>query len=106
MLAATPPRRTSRSSARKDSDTLSSCSTTSESRKRPLKVMRWSVAMDPVMAICTSGNLPPEGGWHLGRSWHYAARARHPPGPRVAWGAEDQLNESPQAQELPALGLS
>src|SRR6476661_10423938 len=53
MLAATPPLRTSRSSARNDNETLSSCSTTRESRNLPLKVMRWSVAMDPVTAICT-----------------------------------------------------
>ena len=58
MLAATPPRRISSSSARKESEILSSCSTTRESRKRPRKVMRWSVAMDPVTAIFTRGNLP------------------------------------------------
>src|SRR4051794_11750507 len=58
MFAATPPRRTSRSSARNDRDTLSSCSTTRLSRNLPLKVIRWSVAMEPVMAICTGENLP------------------------------------------------
>ena len=53
MLAATPPRRTSSSSTRNDSESLSSCSTTSESANRPGKVMRWSVAMEPVIAIRT-----------------------------------------------------
>ena len=53
MLAATPPRRTWRSSVRNDTEILSSCSTTSESAKSPSNVIRWSVAMDPVMAICT-----------------------------------------------------
>src|SRR4051794_10738485 len=60
MLAATPPRRISSSSARNDSEILSSCSTTRESRNRPRNVMRWSVAMDPVTAIFTRGNLPAE----------------------------------------------
>src|SRR3954471_21391928 len=58
MLAATPPRRTCRSEVRKDSEILSSCSTTRESAKSPSKVMRWSVAMDPVMAICTARTYP------------------------------------------------
>src|SRR3954447_5161374 len=54
MFAATPPRRTCRSEVRNDREILSSCSTTRESAKRPSKVMRWSVAMEPVMAICTA----------------------------------------------------
>jgi hypothetical protein len=53
MFAATPPRRTWRSSVRNDSEILSSWSTTRESAKSPSKVIRWSVAMDPVIAICT-----------------------------------------------------
>ena len=101
MLAAIPPRRISRSSARKHTEILSSCSTTSESANLPRKVIRWSVAMDPVTAICTGTNLqrrrPPTG--------HDAERARAAvaSGPL---GDEDQLKLSPQAQELPALGLS
>src|SRR5690349_11026392 len=68
MFAATPPRRISSSSARKESEILSSCSTTRESRKRPRKVMRWSVAMDPVTAIFTPRNLPAETSpGHIGR---------------------------------------
>ena len=55
MFAATPPRRTSRSSTRNDSETLSSLSATSESANRPGKVMRWSVAIDPVTAMRTVG---------------------------------------------------
>src|SRR3954452_7982737 len=53
MFAAMPPRRTSRSSTRKDSEILSSWSTTKESVKRPSKVIRWSVAIDPVTAMRT-----------------------------------------------------
>ena len=48
MLAATPPRRTSRSSTRNDSEILSSLSATRESANFPGKVMRWSVAIEPV----------------------------------------------------------
>src|SRR6478735_2004355 len=61
MLAATPPRRTCRSEVRNDREILSSCSTTSESAKSPSKVMRWSVAMEPVMAICTGRTYPASG---------------------------------------------
>ena len=50
MFAAQPPRRTSRSSTRNETDSLSSCSTTSESENLPGKDIRWSVAMDPVMS--------------------------------------------------------
>src|SRR5699024_11186186 len=53
MFAATPPRRISSVCARKLTEILSSWSTTSESAKRPEKVMRWSVAMDPAMAMDT-----------------------------------------------------
>ena len=48
MLAATPPRRITRSSTRKDSEIASSLSSTIESENRPGNVMRWSVAIDPV----------------------------------------------------------
>ena len=51
MLAATPPRRTTRSSTRNDSDTLCSWSASSWSAKRPGKCIRWSVAIEPVTAI-------------------------------------------------------
>jgi hypothetical protein len=57
--------------------------------------------MDPVTAICTGTNLhrlPPPAG-------HDAERAHA----AVAWALyakEDQLKLSPQAHELPALGLS
>src|SRR6478736_5455272 len=61
MLAATPPRRTCRSEVRNDREISSSCSTTSESAKSPSKVMRWSVAMEPVMAICTGRTYPASG---------------------------------------------
>ena len=53
MLAAMPPRRTSRSSTRNDSEILSSWSTTRESVNRPSKVIRWSVAIEPVTAMRT-----------------------------------------------------
>src|SRR5689334_3027325 len=51
MLAATPPRRTTRSSTRNDSDTLCSWSGSSCSANRPGKCIRWSVAIEPVTAI-------------------------------------------------------
>ncbi|CAM5713636.1 hypothetical protein SGLAM104S_00850 [Streptomyces glaucescens] len=54
MFAATPPRRTSRLSTRKDRETVCSWSATSWSAKRPGKVMRWSVAMEPVTAMRTA----------------------------------------------------
>src|SRR6476469_9732127 len=50
MLGATPPRRISRSSTRKETDSLSSCSTTRESANLPPKVIRWSVAMEPAIS--------------------------------------------------------
>ena len=54
MLAATPPRRISRPSTRKDSDTLSILSGMNCSTNRPGNVIRWSVAMDPVIAMRTA----------------------------------------------------
>src|SRR4051812_6733049 len=47
MFGATPPRRIWRSSTRNETASLSSCSTTRESRKRPRKDIRWSVAIEP-----------------------------------------------------------
>ena len=53
MLAAIPPRTIDRSSTRNDSETLSSWSASSCSANRPGKCIRWSVAIEPVTAICT-----------------------------------------------------
>src|SRR4051794_2622360 len=50
MFGATPPRRISRSSTRKLTESLSSCSTTRESANLPWKVIRWSVAMEPAIS--------------------------------------------------------
>src|SRR3954453_14828117 len=55
MFGATPPRRISRSSTRKDTESLSSCSTTSESANFPLKVIRWSVAIEPAIRSAPAG---------------------------------------------------
>src|SRR5690349_7938182 len=54
MLAATPPRRTTRSSTRKDSETLASWSASSCSENRPGKCIRWSVAIEPATSTGTS----------------------------------------------------
>ena len=62
MLAATPPRRTSSSSTRNDSEILSSLSRTIESANRPGNVMRWSVAIEPVMTIRMAWVTP----WSVG----------------------------------------
>ena len=56
MLAAQPPRRTSRSSTRNDSAILSSWSTTSESANLPGNDIRWSVAMEPVTSNDTGAS--------------------------------------------------
>src|SRR5918992_535721 len=53
MLAAMPPRRISSSSTRKDSETLCSWSGISWSANLPGKVIKWSVAMEPVTAMRT-----------------------------------------------------
>src|SRR6478735_1298297 len=79
MLAATPPRRTCRSEVRNDREILSSCSTTSESAKSPSKVMRWSVAMEPVMAICTGRTYPASGCGPRPASYVRPTPARHRP---------------------------
>src|SRR5262245_21923804 len=55
MLGATPPRRISRSSTRKETEILESCSTTRESSKRPPNVIRWSEAIEPQISRDTSG---------------------------------------------------
>ena len=54
MFAATPPRLICSSSTRKDNATLSSLSATSWSVNLPGNVIRWSVAIDPVMAMRTA----------------------------------------------------
>ena len=56
MFAPDPPRRIARSSTRKLSEIRSSWSTTSWSANFPGKCMRWSVAMEPVTAMGTSGD--------------------------------------------------
>ena len=77
MFAATPPRRTSSSSTRKLSETLCSLSATSESENRPGKVIKWSVAIEPVTAIRTGspGEWPGEAFRNTtrGYSWRRAA---------------------------------
>jgi hypothetical protein len=71
--------------------------------------------MDPATAICTTSNLPESGRFtgplRVQASSRDARRARAVRGPFVdAAGAAvlptGQLKLSPQAQELPALGLS
>src|SRR3954464_4296806 len=53
MFGATPPRRTTRSSTRNDSDTLCRCSASSWSENLPGKCIRWSVAIDPATRTLT-----------------------------------------------------
>ena len=55
MFAATPPRRICKSSTKNDSDTLCNWSAINESLNRPGKVIKWSVATDPVIAMRTIG---------------------------------------------------
>src|SRR6202035_4524933 len=86
MVPGTPPRLISRSPTRNDTEILSSFSAISVSVNFPANIIRWSVAIDPVTAIRIVGRL-------------YSAIGG-PDGPR------DQWNESPQAQEPVAFGLS
>src|SRR3712207_1209722 len=58
MLAPAPPRCWTRSSTRKDSETLPIWPSTNCSVKVPGKVIRWSVAMEPVT---TTGTGAPQG---------------------------------------------
>ena len=115
MLPAMPPRRISSVSARKLTEILSSCSSTRESEKLPLKVIRWSVAMDPATAICPPSNLPESA--RSTAPLRVQPSSRDPGGARAVRGPfvdaagaavlpTGQLKLSPQAQELPALGLS
>src|SRR5581483_3389534 len=57
MFGPTPPRRTSSASTRNESETVCSWSATSWSANRPGKVIRWSVAIEPVTAMRTAGLL-------------------------------------------------
>src|SRR5688500_15876919 len=63
MLAAHPPRRTSRSSTRNETDSLSSWSTTRESENLPGKLIRWSVAMEPAISRDTTRNTTQRYPW-------------------------------------------
>src|SRR5487761_1105847 len=56
MFAATPPRRISRLSTRNERATLSSLAGIRCSAKLPGKGIRWSVAIDPVTAIRSTGD--------------------------------------------------
>src|SRR6478672_13762596 len=87
MFAATPPRRTCESEVSNDREILSSCSTTSESAKRPSKVMRWSVAMEPVIAICTGRTYPSWGQPRRGRPGRGGRGAGAAAGGRAGRGA-------------------
>src|SRR6266498_4045447 len=73
MLGATPPRCTTRSSTRNDSDTLCIWSATNCSVKRPGNVIRMSVAIDAATAIFTVVLLvgPWPGRWCLDSPRHY-----------------------------------
>src|SRR5437764_620757 len=79
MLAATPPRRTTRSSTRNDSDTLCSWSGSNCSANRPGKCIRWSVAIEPVTAIFMATS-----GVRRGRPGQPTGRERQRPYPRSA----------------------
>src|SRR5919206_1357267 len=61
MLGATPPRRTTRSSTRNDSDTLCRCSASSCSENLPGKCIKWSVAIDPATRTGTGERYPVTG---------------------------------------------
>src|SRR6516162_1147856 len=91
MFAATPPRRMSRSSTRKESDTRSSFSAMSWSTNRPGNVIRWSVAIDPVTAMRTATTYNagpgPTGIRHSPCLLPQAAVSRPPSVERVAAGA-------------------
>src|ERR1700722_4516138 len=89
MFPATPPRLISRLPTRKDTEILSSFSAISVSVNLPAKVIRGSVGIDPETAIRIVE-------WSLFREGGQQRRA----------GRCDQWNESPQAQEPEAFGLS
>ena len=103
MLPATPPRRISRVSARKLTEILSSCSTTRESEK---------AAPEGHEVVGRDG--PGDGDLHDDEPTPRAGAPTDAPGRREGprrsgagpLGVLRQLKLSPQAQELPALGLS
>ena len=103
MLAATPPRRTCRSSARNESEILSSCSTTRESAKQPVEGHE-VVGRDGTGDRDLHGTEPTPD-MHDGVTSRPGTRPVRPGGLRAGAG-RTQLKESPQAQLLPALGLS
>src|SRR3954454_20559913 len=73
MLAPAPPRCCTRSSTRKDSETFSIWPSTNCSVKVPGKVIRWSVAIEPVTHTVT------------GRSWRWGGGGPAPVA--LAWTA-------------------
>src|SRR3954466_1429850 len=66
MFAPAPPRCCTRSSTRNDSDTFSIWPSTNCSVNFPGKVIRWSVAMEPVTATGTGRSLG-DGVWRDAR---------------------------------------
>src|SRR5215213_8875482 len=104
MLAPAPPRCWTRSSTRKDSETFSSCPSTNCSTNFPGKVIRWSVAIEPVTATGTVSPwvVPLEGGPATGRCGDRslnslgACRAARSPG-RV-WSGQDAAQPPRQLQ--------
>src|SRR5215831_13800167 len=119
MLGATPPRRTTRSSTRNDSETRSRCSASSCSPNLPGKCIRWSVAMEP---LTSTGTEPPALGAAAALLSPHATlrcpltastlpgdvlkmKRPTPKGPAVTYADQPQ-NELPQAHPPVALGLS
>src|SRR3954471_7678293 len=104
MFGATPPRRTTRSSTRNDSDTLCRCSASSWSENLPGKCIRWSVAIEPATRTLTGR------GYLTGGAEQADGRTRDQTCPAVGSYEEavspQPQNELPQAQPLEAFGLS
>src|SRR3982751_2315702 len=112
MLLATPPRRTTRSSTRNDRETLCSWSAMSWSANRPGKCIRWSVAIEPVTAIFMWALEVRETGGAVTPAAYRHVKQNRPPRERDGLllrylpETETQWNESPQAHEFCAFGLS
>src|SRR5947209_2313430 len=114
MFAPAPPRCCTRSSTRKESETFSICPSTNCSANRPGKVIRWSVAMEPVTATGTrallgvgatslwSAQRPPQGESQL-RDAHDAQRRPHrrPGGDHDDGGAGDAAHDARPAEGEP-----
>src|SRR4051812_29436456 len=110
MLAPTPPRCTTSSSTRNDSDTLCICSSRNLSLKRPGNVIRMSVAIDPATAIRIRRS-PRRGGCQAAgqpdRDYSRALqhRSRRRSGWRVSMGSQvlvtDELHEYMVAHGMP-----